>query len=227
MERWPLERQTWLRFVGYSFAFLVAALGFLVTLFFACWFFSGNRSAEGPYVVSFLMGLLSLFFSALSACISGLTLTVCFTRVYFSSQGVERRRFGKCHWSIPWDELAEAGIAREVRPRGDSFRVLYFSPRPLEEHERIHFDSYSYDFERETPISVNCTKIQNFEKLKEFCPLPIPSISAQEDYNTRYDLLSFRRERNEQGGWGEVTPSFLLTSEVERRFEQNTTRRKK
>lgn len=227
MERWPLERQTWLRFVGYSFAVFIAALGFLFPLFFACWCISGNRLAEGPYVVSFLLGLLCLPFSVLFAYILKISIIDCFTRVYFTSQGVERRRFGKCHWSIPWDELAEAGIAREVRPRGVTFRVLYFSPRPLEEHERIRFYSTSYNFERGTPISVDCTKIQNFEKLKEFCPLPIPSISAQEDYSTRYDLLSYRRERNEQGGWGEVAPSFLLTSEVERRFEQNTTRRKK
>ncbi len=221
MERWPLERRG-AKTLGFLFTclamlFLLYGCVYVVTTFFRIAVFE-----KRDYLLSAFAILLFVALGVLVVAGLAYNTVDSLSRVFITPRGVERRLFGKCRGFIPWDSLAETGIALEWS-RTIAQRTLYFSDHPLEEAERIYFDSYP-SFKAGVPISVRCSHLKNLEKLIELCPLPIPPTDNSQGYQDRYDLPSYRRERDDRGNWGETTAAFIATAAVENMKEKDNAR---
>ncbi len=212
MERWILRRPSWLRFLGLLPIFLLAAAVCLTCANLAYYFLVKIAVDTGFGWLHFFIGLLAFFFAILFALICFFVVRDSFSQVFFSPQGIEQRRFGKCLCHLPWDELAELGIALEKwTVKGGPIPCLYFADRQLDELERAVIDEAIDDRKHSAGgkwIRVACKGLQNEDKLKEFCPLPVPSTRKPQDI--KQNLLSFRRSRNTDGSWGEPETVILL-----------------
>ena len=208
MNKWNLRRPSWLRFAAYLPAFLMAAV---MVPFLACeaYVYTVKFAFAGGFDwLHFTVGILSFLFAILFAVICYGLVQECFSQVVVTGEGVEQRQFGKCRLFLPWDELAETGVALEKwTVRGGPDRCLYFADRHLDEFEQAAIDE-SLDKTREGRIvKVACRGHQNEDALKRLCPLPIPSTRKPQDI--RDNLPAYRRERNSDGSWGSAEAAIL------------------
>lgn len=204
MEEWNLRRHTWLRFLGMLPFLLLSSAVCLLCANIAYVFMAQYAFGTGIDWLSFICGLLLFLFAVLFAFISFGLVRESFSQVVFSSQGVEQRRFGKSLCFLPWDKLAETGIALEKwTTKSGPHRCLYFADWHLDEFERAAIDETLDDGKHAKGgklVKVPCKGIQNEEILKRICPVPIPS--TQKTHDIKQNLHSYRRARNADGSWG-------------------------
>ena len=202
MEEYILRRQVWLRFlISLPFIVFVAAVslfGLYITYVFLTWAFG-----EVFDWLHFFVSILILPFAILFAVLCFMLVQDSFSQVVFSSKGIEQKRFGKCVCFLPWDELAETGITL-VNGNKEFSRYLYFADWHLDEIKRSFINATIYGAENSQSgklIIVDCAGIQNEGILRRICPVPIPSTRKPQDIMK--DLISYRRDRNEDGLWTE------------------------
>ena len=204
MEEWNLRRHSWLRFLGMLPFLLLSSAVCLLCANIAYVFMAQYAFGTGIDWLSFICGLLLFLFAVLFAFISFGLVRDSFSQVVFSSQGIEQRRFGKSICFLPWDELAETGIALEKwTVKNGPHRCLYFADWHLDELERADIDKTLDDAKYAKGgklVKVPCKGIQNEEVLKRICPVPIPSTQKYQDI--KHNLHSYRRDRNADGSWG-------------------------
>ena len=167
------------------------------------------RPAEpGLEWLAVLTGVGGLLFSALFFCGAFWLTADAQTQIIATEAGIEKRVFGNPRVHIPWDELAEVGIALEAaQGRGGPYFSLYFSAVPLNPLRRAaHSES---DAERGTEISVDCRNVVCTDGLEALCPLPLPRLKRPGD-TLDYDLLAYRREHTPDGGWGAPDSDWLM-----------------
>ncbi len=200
METWSLQQPSWLRFLKLLPFFLLALATSLACACVGVGLLVKYAFAAGFDWLHFLIGLLGLIIALLFGFVCLWIVRDSFSQVIFSSQAIERRVFGKTHCLILWDELEEIGIALERWiVRGGPYRCLYFANRNLDETERAAIDEAFDKAKGGLMIRVPCKGLQNEEKLKEFCPLPLPSV--HEPRSGKYALLSYRRSKSNLAAW--------------------------
>ena len=201
MNRWILRRPSWVRFAGCLPFFLIAAAVCLLCTYIAYVFTAKFAFDAGFDWIHFAIGILIFLFAVIFAFICFGIVQDCFSQVVVTSQGIEQRQFGKSQCFLPWDELAETGIALEKwTVRGGPDRCLYFADRHLDEFERAVIDVSLDKPKGGRIIKVACKGIQNEDALKRICPISIPV--TQKPQNIKLNLPAYRRARNSDESWG-------------------------
>lgn len=211
MEKWILRRHIWLRLLNSLPFIFLSATACLLCANVAFVFMTKYAFGVGFDWLHFAVGVFSLLFAVLFAFICFLIVQDGFSQVAFTSQGIEQRQYGKRLCFIPWDELAETGIALEKwTVRGGPYRCIYFADRHLDEYERVAIDEILDQTKKGKGgklIKVACKGIQNEDVLKSICPIPIPM--TQKPQNIKLNLLSYRRDRNTDGSWKNAETDIL------------------
>ena len=211
MDMWTLLRPVWQRllFLLLPILFFAAVCLFCANLAYV--YITDYAFDAGSNWFYFIAGILLFCLAAVFAFGCFGFVRRAFSLVVFTPQGIEQRCFGKCLCFLPWDELAETGIALENWIlRGGPDRCLYFADRHLDDTERASIDQAIDAFDKPKNgklIKVTCRGLQNEDLLREYCPVPIPETQKPQDI--KRDLRSYRRDRNEDGSWGEARMTCL------------------
>ena len=208
MKAYILRRPCWLRLAGRLPFFLMAAAVCLLCANIAYVFTVHFAFDAGFDPLHFAVGLVLLFFAVIFAFICFGLVKDCFSQIVVTAQGIERRQFGQRQCFLPWDELAETGVALERwTVKGGPDRCLYFADRQLDEMERAVIDEGLDPAKGGRIITVSCKELQNEEALRRFSPLPIPA--TRKPQNVKRDLPAWRRCRHPDGSWGEAEAAIL------------------
>ena len=203
MERWPLRPGVGKRFIEFFVAIPMILGIFLLMLYGAGvgLFREKTWSIAIGFLIAALLSGTVLVGSVRRACV----------QVWITPRGVERRRFGRLLCAIPWDELSDTGVGMDMwATRGGPLRYLYFSDRPLEKKARADLGTLRRAKEGRL-ITAECRGMRNEEKLRELCPLTIPyMLEPQSSALPRYEITSYRRKKQPDGGWGEEKMEVIL-----------------